>query len=440
MDLLELLFSKGYLYYSNEPGFFLRCADVTLQYPAWHPAFRPTRIETQTPFGLIYTRESTDKGAEILYKQLREGWQDFSYHPQILTLCTSKCNLNCSYCILGVRKGVEFGFPSIDQIEKTLNLLPVKRVEITGGEPFAEKENLVRILQWLIGKVERCDLVTNGLGWDDTLWSILLKCARNYDLRIRLTLSDGLSHMKLSEFEARILPFAVSRPEVKINLNFLPNYEGSGMTGFFKRINQLKLPPHITVAPICLIESKFSGGPVAFNMENFIKEMIEVIENEDEYLREINFFPEHDFWVLVHNPQLSGCKRGKVTLTDQGYALCHMFLRDGHFFNGPLQIMRSSWETLTKYCWDCEYYPDHCLEAIKSGACFYVKPGCQRCPIIYTCLLRCPYVFNLKDDIHVNSINLQCLGHALLRIFTLWLLQRNRSYKDIQRELGTVGG
>lgn len=437
MDLLEFLSSRGYLYYSDEPGFFLRCADATLQYPTWRPAFHRIRKNTRAPFGLIYARENTDKGAEKICEQIRKGWQDFSYHPEILTLCTSKCNLNCSYCIIGVQEGAAFSFPSIEQIEKTLRLLPVNRVEITGGEPLAERENLERILQWLIGRVERCDLVTNGLAWDSTLWLLLRKCAKNYDLRIRLTLSEGLSHMKMSEFETKILPYALSCPEVQLNLNFLPNYDGSGMVGFFRRINQLKLPSHITVAPISLLESQFSG-PVAFNMENFIKEMIEVIENEDEHLREVNFFPEHDFWVLVNNPQLSGCRRGKMTLSDQGYGLCHMFLREGHFFTGPLQIAQSSWETLTKPCQDCRYYPEHCLEAIKSDSCFHVKLGCHRCPIIYTCLFRCPYVFNEKNKIEANRIDLQCLGHALLRIFTIWFFQRNRSYKDIQREIDTA--
>ena len=436
MSLVEFLSSKGYMYESDEPGFFLRCADATLQYPTWRPAFRRVRKNTRAPFGLIYPRESTDKGAAILAEQIRKSWQDSGYHPEILTLCTSKCDLNCPYCIVGIQEGTQFSFPKIEQIEKTLQLLPVKRVEITGGEPLAERENLEQILQWLMGRVERCDLVTNGLAWDSTFWALLSDCAKNYDLRIRLTLSEGLSHMKMSEFETKILPFALRCPEVKINLNFLPNYDGRGMAGFFRRVSQLELPTHITVSPICLLESQFSG-PVAFNMESFIKELDGIIENEDEYLRGVGFFSEHDFWVLVNNPQLSGCRRGKVTLSNQGYGLCHMFLREGRFFTDPLEMAQSSQKVLTKPCLDCKYYPDQCLEAIKSDNCLNVKPGCHRCPVIYTCLLRCPFIFNAKNT-DANRIDLQCLGHAFLRVFAIWLYQRNKPYQEIQREIGIV--
>lgn len=437
MNLLELLSMKGYLFHSDEPGFFLRCADTTLQYQTWDSNIRPTRIETKAPFGLIYAKKNTAQRSEILYNQLRKNWQDFSYHPETLILCTSKCNLNCSYCIIGVQEGEQYSFPSIEQIESAFKSFAVKRVEITGGEPLAERDNLEKILEWLIGKVERCDLVTNGLALDDAIWPLLLKCGKNLDLRMRLTLSEGLSHMTLNEFETKILPQAVNNPKVKINLNFLPNNDGSGMAGFFKRINQLQLPPHITVAPICLLESKFSG-PVAFNMEEFIKEMIEVIENEDENLCNVNFFPEHDFGLMVHSPQLLGCRRGKIALSDKGYGLCHMFLREGKCLSGPLETTLSSWEAFTNQCRDCEYYPDNCLEAFISDSCFYVKPGCHRCPIIYNCLLRCPYVFNVKKDIDVGNIDLQCMGHALLRVFSIWLLQRKRSWEDIRGEIITA--
>lgn len=433
MNLLEFLSMKGYLFHSDEPGFFLRCADTTLQYQTWNSNIRPTGIKTKAPFGLIYAKQNTDKRAEVLYNQLRKNWQDFSYHPETLILCTSKCNLNCSYCIIGVQEGEQYSFPSIEQIERAFKLFPVKRVEITGGEPLAERENLEKILEWLIGKVERCDLVTNGLAWDDALWPLLLDCGKNFDLRMRLTLSEGLSHMKLNEFETKILPQALENPRVKINLNFLPNHDGSGMAGFFKRVNQLQLPSHITVAPICLLESKFSG-PVAFNMEEYIKEMIEVIDDEDEYLSNVNFSPEHDLGLMVNNPQLLGCRRGKIALSDKGYGLCHMFFREGNFSPGPLETALSSWGAFTKHCRDCEHYPDHCLEALISDSCFHVKPGCHQCPIIYTCLLRCPYVFNVKSDIYAGNIDIQCLGHALLRVFAIWLLQRNRSGEDIRGE------
>lgn len=433
MDIIEFLSSRGYLFQSDEPGFFLRCADATLQYRTWNPAIRSAPFETKAPFGLIYAKGNGEKGAELFYNQLRKNWEDFSCHPEALVLCTSKCNLNCPYCIIGVQEGAKFGFPSIEQIEKALRLFPVKRVEITGGEPLAQRDDLEEILEWLIGKVERCDLVTNGLAVDDRLWPLLQRCGKKMDLRMRVTLSEGLSHMRLTEFEGKILPKAVDNPEVKINLSFLPNHDGSGMAGFFKRMNQLALPAHITVSPLCLLESKFSGS-VAFNVENYIKEMLEVIENQAEYLSKVNFFSEPNFGPLVHEPQLAGCKRGKIALSDQGYGLCHMTLRDGNFLAGPLETALFSWGRFSKHCQECQYYPDQCLEAIKSERCFHLGQGCYRCPIVYSCLLRCPYIFNAKGNTD-DDTDLQCLTHSLLQIFTMWLLHRNRSWQEIQKEL-----
>ena len=434
MSIEKLLAAKGYLFHSDQPGIFLRCADTILQYQTWNSTISPVEVETSAPFGLIYAKENTPQGAELFYNKMRKNWRDFHFLPEVLTLCTSECNLNCPYCLIGVQKGARYRYPSIAQLERAFQLFPVRNVELTGGEPLAEKGKVEQILEWLIGRVEKCVLITNGVGLDEAFWSILRRCSRHYDLRIRLTLSDELSHMSPAEFETQILPQARKSPDIKINLNFLPNHDGSGLTAFLRRVNELKLPPQITVAPICLLKSEFSG-PVTFDMENYIKEILEVVEHEDEYLGRVNFFPEHDFGLLVHNPELVGCRRGKVTLCDQGYALCNMTLQEGNFLAGPIETAQSSWEILSKPCQGCEYYPDHCAEGIKSNQCFHFATGCLRCPTIYLCLLRCPYLLNANT---ADSTNLNCLGHALLRVFALWLTQRNRCWKDIRGETSAM--
>lgn len=434
MSIQKLLTAKGYLYHSDQPGFFLRCTDTVLQYQTWNLTFSPSRVETLAPFGLIYARKNTPQGTEIFYHQMQNSWRGFHFHPEVLTLCTAECNLHCSYCIIGVQKGAKFSYPSIAQLEKVFKLFPVRNVELTGGEPLAEREKVEQILKWLAGKVEKCVVVTNGVGLDEAFWSFLRRCSRHYDLRLRLTLADGLAHMSLAEFESKILPQAIKSSGIKINLNFLPNHDGSGLSEFLRRVNKLNLPPHITVAPISLLESDFSG-PVSFNMENYIREILHIVEHEEEYLGRVNFFPEYDFSLLVHNPQLIGCQRGKVVFCDQGYAFCNMALREGIFLPGPIEAAHSSWEKLSKPCQTCAYYPDRCAEGINSECCFHLAPGCLRCPVIYLCLLRCPYLLkkNTQDDAGLN-----CLGHALLRVFALWLAQRNRSWKEIRGEVSVM--
>ncbi len=437
MDILNLLFDKGYLFQSDEPGLFLRCADATLQYQTWNADIRPTQKETRAPFGMIFAKECNQKGAEVLFDRLRKNWNELNYDPEVLILNTSECNLNCPYCIVGVEKASKFNLPTTQQIENAFRLFPVRRVVITGGEPLVEKEKFCEILEWLIGRIERCDVITNGLEWDGTLWPLLLKCGKKFDLWMRLTLSENLSHMKLSEFENKILPKARDISEVKINLNFLPNHDGSGLVRFLRRVNQLELPSHITVTPSYLTESKVSG-PVEFNIENYLLEMIEVVENEGEFLSKVNFDPGKSLWLLVHDLQLLGCKRRTVTLSDKGYALCNIFHCEGKVFKGPLEAASFIWERLVRVCRDCEHYPDNCIEAIKSDKCPRFELGCNRCPIIYICALRCPYAFDVEKDLCVGETDLQCLGYPLLRIFANWLMHRNRTWKEIQGEVTTM--
>jgi hypothetical protein len=434
MDILDRLLEKGYLFQADEPGFFFRCADATLEYQSWEGKISPTQRKTQAPFGLILARECNQAGAQILYRRLRKNWNELNYNPDTLALCTSKCNLNCSYCIIGAPNASEFKLPNFGQIEKALSLFPVKRVEITGGEPLAEKSNFSEILEGLIGKVSRCEVLTNGFGWDGNLWPLLLRCGRELDLRMRLTLSENLSHMKLSEFETKILPMARQTPEVKINLNFLPNHDGSGLLRFLKRLNQLELPTHITVTPICLLESEFSGA-VEFDMEQYLKEIMEAVENETEYLGKVNFNSGNNLRPLIDNFQLLGCRQGSIALTDRGYGLCHMLLREGQFYKGPLDIALANWGNLMAPCRNCRYYPDDCIEAIKAGQCSLVTTGCNCCPLLYICTLRCPHIFQTKAGHREGSIDLQCLGYSLLRILGYWLTYGKQSIDKLHGEI-----
>ncbi|MDI6792598.1 MAG: hypothetical protein QME81_07000 [bacterium] len=62
------------------------------------------------------------------------------------------------------------------------------------------------------------------------------------------------------------------------------------MIRFLKQVNELELPSHITVTPSYLTESKVSG-PVEFNVANYLKEMIEVVENQEDILGRVNVDP-----------------------------------------------------------------------------------------------------------------------------------------------------
>ncbi|MDI6792599.1 MAG: hypothetical protein QME81_07005 [bacterium] len=91
-----------------------------------------------------------------------------------------------------------------------------------------------------------------------------------------------------------------------------------------------------------------------------------------------------------------------------------------------------------RVCRDCEFYPDDCIEAIRTDRCSRFKLGCNHCPIIYICALRCPYAREVEADLWVGKTDLQCIGYPLLRIFANWLMHRNRSWKEIQGEVTTM--
>ncbi|HBF38571.1 MAG TPA: hypothetical protein DDW50_14790 [Firmicutes bacterium] len=435
MDILTLLRDKGYLFQADEPGFFMHCADATLGYRTWHADIRSIPKGTKAPFGLIFARKCDTKGAETLFNRLRKNWNELNCAPEVLTLNTSKCNLNCPYCIVGVQEASEFRLPSIEQIENVFKLFPLRRVVVTGGEPLSEKEEFSKILEWLIGKIDRCDVATNGLAWDENLWPLLSKCGSQFDLSMRLSLSESLSHMKLSEFESKILPRAKDNPQVKINLNFLPNHDGSGLLRFLKRVNQLELPAHITVTPSYLTESKLSNS-VEFDIGSYLKEMIEVVENEEEYLHNVNIESGNSLGLLTHDLQLLGCKRKTIALSDKGFAICSMFLCEGKIFKGPLEAASYAWGSLVDLCRNCDHYPDRCIEAIQSDQCSKFGSDCNRCPIVYICTLRCPYVFGSQKGkgVCVGDTDLECLGYPLLRIFGYWLMYHNKPWDQVQGE------
>lgn len=434
MDIIKLLADKGFLFWADEPGFFIRCADTTLEYRTWEARVIPTRRKVKAPFGIISAKECNAKGANALFNVMKDNWSDLSYHPEVLSLVTSKCNLDCSYCIAGIAEGSSFRLPSIEQIEKALRLFPVKRVLITGGEPLSEKENLQQILEWLIGKIDRCDIVTNGTAWDDSLWPLLVQCGKEMELWMRLTIVENLSHMKLSEFEERILPAARNNPEVRINLNFLPNHDGSGLVRFLRRIKQLDLPSHITITPSYLTESRLSG-PVEFNVGNYLKEMIEIVEDEERYLHKVNFGLGKSLSLLITDLQLLGCRRKTISLSSEGYARCNIFQSEGEVVKGPIEADAFIWGKLLESCRKCPYYPDHCREAIRLDQCPRFEPGCNLCPIVYTCSMRCPYTFNTERMLCAGGNDLQCLGYSLLRVFTDWLIYRNRTWKELQESM-----
>jgi 7-carboxy-7-deazaguanine synthase len=71
------------------------------------------------------------------------------------------CNLRCSYCdtLYAYTEGIEM---SIDEIMSHVKLVGVNLVEITGGEPLLQKEELIPLVEGLADEGYRVMIETNG--------------------------------------------------------------------------------------------------------------------------------------------------------------------------------------------------------------------------------------------------------------------------------------
>lgn len=77
---------------------------------------------------------------------------------------TSKCNLKCRHCYNESTALCEktMSFKDYVAVVDNLQILGVSRVQIIGGEPFFNQENLKQMLDYTIGKFDYLEIFTNG--------------------------------------------------------------------------------------------------------------------------------------------------------------------------------------------------------------------------------------------------------------------------------------
>lgn len=77
---------------------------------------------------------------------------------------TNKCNFNCRHCSVNAGRALEneLTFKEIKVLLKKLKELNVKKIELTGGEPFLRKD-LINIIKYAKKLDFRIKILTNGL-------------------------------------------------------------------------------------------------------------------------------------------------------------------------------------------------------------------------------------------------------------------------------------
>ena len=90
---------------------------------------------------------------------------------------TNICNLRCRHCYneSDSRCTTTMSIDDYKHVVDCLDQLGVKRVQIIGGEPFAEKKLLKEMLEYTIGKFEFIEIFTNGTLIDGEWFDFLAK-------------------------------------------------------------------------------------------------------------------------------------------------------------------------------------------------------------------------------------------------------------------------
>lgn len=77
---------------------------------------------------------------------------------------TNKCNLKCIHCYNESDSYCDNSMKLIDfyRVIDSLSKMGVPKIQITGGEPFLNKDNLRKMLDYTIGKFSHIEIFTNG--------------------------------------------------------------------------------------------------------------------------------------------------------------------------------------------------------------------------------------------------------------------------------------
>lgn len=106
---------------------------------------------------------------------------------------TNKCNLKCKHCYNESDSHCDDSMKVIDYY-KVIDLLlkiGVSKIQITGGEPFLNKDNLKQMLDYTIGKFSYIEIFTNGTLITEEWFEYLLK----NDIHIALSVYSYDSQM-----------------------------------------------------------------------------------------------------------------------------------------------------------------------------------------------------------------------------------------------------
>jgi radical SAM protein with 4Fe4S-binding SPASM domain len=143
----------------------------------------------------------------MVYRQCTENEKTLGTLQTIYLFLTRKCNLACQHCYIegvGPARDKDFGLPAIQKIIERALPHGLKKVKVSGGEPFV-REDALDILAYLDSQNLEVVLETNGtLFQDDTLNR--LSALKNF------TVFVSLDHYDLNKHdEFRGLPGAYSR-------------------------------------------------------------------------------------------------------------------------------------------------------------------------------------------------------------------------------------
>lgn len=337
----------------------------------------------------------------------------------VLTIANSNCNLNCSFCLNEGRP--KYNFPSSDNVKSLLYKNPnIVTLEITGGEPTADYEDLISILEDCGNLVRYIFIYTNGLSLDQKLIDVL--GSLNSLVRIIIaadTYSDN-SHIDILK-AIEIVNSLEAKDNVKFSLNLICNSLSEDALRDYNifishkhNFETLKITNPSTLN-ILSTEDKISKI-------DMIKDLSKLIYDDK---RTFGIFKGKSFQSLNYsiNKNMRGaidCNQNKLCVIDNKYINCIYTAKDSILFNTPEELF--NWNESMDLCTLCEF-SDRCKDIIGTHLCKAYNERCLLCPTLNTCHNKC----KLRGELDYES----CIFLMVQNAFEHWLNIKDMSGKEL---------
>jgi len=137
----------------------------------------------------------------------------------------SKCNLNCEWCDTKYANTEEGSRLNFHEIYDKISKYPTRYIEITGGEPLLQKQQVVNFVEFIFNKGYRILIETNG---SINLGGIPDYCIKIVDVKTPSSghvYSFNLENLEFLNKDDQIKFVIKDREDFEYSINFIEKYK-----------------------------------------------------------------------------------------------------------------------------------------------------------------------------------------------------------------------